>query len=89
MLYNFVLFCLTCTGTTFILAFGKLFDPIRPRNKFFKCPLCIGFWVGLFWYSYFHAFKVFLMEDSLLGFAIFPFISSIVCYWGANLIEEK
>ena len=35
-------------GLTQILVYGRLFDKIRPKNNFFNCPMCIGFWVGLF-----------------------------------------
>jgi len=41
-------FILACYGMTIILCYGTIFDKIRPNHKFFKCPLCIGFWVGIF-----------------------------------------
>lgn len=33
---------------TMILVYGKIFDAIRPSYHFFKCTMCMGFWVGLF-----------------------------------------
>jgi hypothetical protein len=30
-----------------ILVYGKIFDAIRPTYHFFKCPMCMGFWVGI------------------------------------------
>ena len=41
-------FILACYGMTMILVYGKIFDAIRPSYHFFKCPLCVGFWVGIF-----------------------------------------
>lgn len=32
---------------TMILVYGKIFDSIRPDHHFFKCCLCMGFWVGI------------------------------------------
>lgn len=39
-------FILVCFGCTNILAYGKIFDAVRPKHKFFHCPMCLGFWVG-------------------------------------------
>ena len=33
---------------TQILVYGTIFDKIRPKQKFFHCPMCVGFWVGVF-----------------------------------------
>lgn len=48
-LFSFILVCFGCTN---ILAYGKIFDAIRPKYKFFHCPMCLGFWVG-FLFSFF------------------------------------
>lgn len=32
---------------TMILVYGKIFETIRPKQHFFHCPMCMGFWVGL------------------------------------------
>ena len=44
-------FILFSYGLTNILVFGSIFDNIRPKHKFFHCPLCVGFWVGVFLWS--------------------------------------
>jgi hypothetical protein len=41
-------FILICYGCTIILAYGKIFNRIRPKHSFFHCPMCLGFWVGVF-----------------------------------------
>lgn len=45
-------FILSAFGITQILVYGSIFDRIRPSKQiaagFFHCPMCIGFWVGVF-----------------------------------------
>ena len=43
-----VYFILCAYGLTQILVFSTLFDKIRPSHHFFHCPMCIGFWSGVF-----------------------------------------
>jgi len=45
---NLLYFILIAYGITQILVCGSIFDKIRPKHKFFHCPMCIGFWVGVF-----------------------------------------
>ena len=45
---NLLYFILCAYGLTNILVYSAIFDSIRPENKFFHCPMCIGFWVGWF-----------------------------------------
>lgn len=76
-----------------MLAYGSIFDDIRPEHKFFSCPLCLGFWVGIFWHFLFFLCGVYLLPNPenvfpLLSFIIFPFISSIVSYWGCMIIGD-
>lgn len=40
-------FVLACYGMTMIVVYGKIFEPIRPNHYFFRCTMCMGFWVGL------------------------------------------
>lgn len=49
-MFNFsfiLLFILISYGMTQVLVFGSVFDFIRPNKKFFKCAMCMGFWVGI------------------------------------------
>ena len=49
---NTLHFILCSYGLTFLLVYGSLFDSLRPTSgklgKLFHCPLCLGFWVGIF-----------------------------------------
>lgn len=49
-------FSLVAFGMTAIIVYGSIFESGRkwfykhtkePWNRFFLCPLCVGFWVGL------------------------------------------
>lgn len=33
-------------GATIIVTLSRLFRPLQNLGKFFRCPLCVGFWVG-------------------------------------------
>ena len=41
-------FILISYGLTLILVYGTIFKKIRPKHHFFHCPMCMGFWVGVF-----------------------------------------
>jgi len=47
---SFLIFILACFGLTQVLVYGSIFDKIRPKNKFFHCTMCMGFWVGILVY---------------------------------------
>lgn len=42
-----ITFILACYGMTMIVVYGKIFEAIRPQHHFFKCTMCMGFWVGV------------------------------------------
>ena len=47
-----IYFILIANGLTQILVYGKILDKIRPTQgwmgELLSCPMCTGFWVGLF-----------------------------------------
>ena len=43
-----IIFILACYGMTMILVYGSIFNSVRPKHHFFKCCMCMGFWVGIF-----------------------------------------
>jgi hypothetical protein len=54
-------FILASYGMTMILVYGSIFRKIRPSHEFFHCPLCVGFWVGVWnWVMLPVAFNVFV-----------------------------
>lgn len=76
---NLVSFALACYGMTMILVYGKIFDKIRPKHHFFKCCLCVGFWVGCFnW----------LLLNLPFNFFIAGCISSGTSYLLSRLVDD-
>ena len=52
---DLVYFILTAFGLTQILVYASIFNKIRPSEQslwgfgeVFHCPMCMGFWVGVF-----------------------------------------
>jgi hypothetical protein len=47
-----IYFILSAFGITQILVYGSIFERLRPSKDvlggFFHCPMCLGFWVGVF-----------------------------------------
>lgn len=71
-----LIFILGCYGCTQILVFGSIFDRIRPKKiKFFHCPLCMGFYVGLLYGFAFYYFDYFSFINC---FPIHLFISGCI-----------
>ena len=51
-----LVFVLVCYGITNIVCFGRILAPLRAGvdrlkvdtlSEFVRCPMCVGFWVGL------------------------------------------
>ena len=66
---EFIWFCLISYGLTQILVYSKILNKIRPTEgiigSFASCPMCVGFWVGVFlWYLRVHT-KLFNFDDSI------------------------
>ena len=45
-------FILAAFGLTQIVVYGTIFNSFRPPKEkyagFFHCPMCVGFWIGVF-----------------------------------------
>lgn len=65
-------FMLSSYGLTSILVYGKVFAPIRPKYSLFHCPMCMGFWVGVFLmllnpYTELFTYRISMTNALLLG----------------------
>lgn len=72
-------FVLSAYGMTQIIVYGSIFNKIRPSKEslyglgeLFHCPMCMGFWVGVFlWaispYTSLFTFEYHLLTGFLLG----------------------
>ena len=77
---SFVYFVVCSYGLTQILAFAKVFDFIRPKHHFFSCPMCIGFWVGVFLCGINGWTELFTFEHSFANYFILGCLSSGTSY---------
>ena len=93
---DFLLFLFGCTGFTITFMLGEIFE--KPRDiisnfsgfleKLIYCPMCLGFWVGLFSsfvfsYNFFYA----AFSVSLFSWATFNMITLFISI--SNYIDEK
>ena len=75
-----VCFILCAYGLTQILCFSKVLDRIRPKHYFFSCPMCMGFWVGLFLWGINDYTKLFIFGDNLMDAFLLGCLSSGTSY---------
>ena len=90
---TFIWFCLISYGLTQILVYGKIFDPIRPKKgklgQLFNCPMCLGFWVGIFLWFVRHQTELFTFDDSLITGLLLGFAASASAYVGSMVFGDE
>ena len=83
---TFIWFCLVSYGLTQILVYGKIFDPIRPKSgklgQLLECPMCTGFWVGLFLWFVKDYTQLFTFDNSVVTGLLLGFAGSAAAYIG-------
>ena len=82
-------FVLTSYGLTQILVYGKIFDRVRPDHAFFHCPMCVGFWVGVFLCIINPFTELFIFELSVVNFFICGWLSSGTSYLLSALVDDN
>ena len=89
---DLIYFILAAYGLTFILAYGSIFNPIRPTKgklgELFHCPLCLGFWVGVFLWSINGFTELFSFEYNFINAFICGCISSGTSYFITMLLDD-
>ena len=90
-----VWFILAAYGMTFILVYGKIFDGLRPPrdytkkwNTLFHCPLCMGFWVGVFLFSINGFTELFMFDYNLANAFICGCVSAGSSYMLSMIIND-
>ena len=83
---TFIWFCLISYGLTQIIVYGKILDPIRPKEgklgQLLSCPMCTGFWVGIFLWFVRHQTELITFDDSFVTALLLGFASSASAYVG-------
>ncbi len=85
-------FVLVSFGLTQILIYGKVLDSIRPASGFFgqllSCPMCLGFWVGVFLWGINGYTELFSFELSPITGILLGCLSSGTCYVLSMLVDD-
>ena len=85
-------FILAAYGLTYILVFGSIFEPIRPTKgklgDLFHCPLCTGFWAGIFLWSINGATELFNFEYNLINAFVCGCVSAGTSYFLSMLLND-
>ena len=89
---TFIWFCLISFGLTQILVYGKIFEPIRPTEGWFgqllKCPMCTGFWVGLFLWFVKDYTQLFNFDDSFVTAFLLGCAASAASFLGSMFMSD-
>ena len=87
-----LIFVLICYGLTLILLYGSIFNSIRPktgkRGELFKCPLCMGFWVGIIVLLISQDSKLITYELSLVNCLLLGWLSAGTSYFLDMIVDD-
>ena len=86
---SLIYFILCAYGLTQLLIYGHIFDKIRPDKRFFKCSMCMGFWVGVFLYSINGYTDLFSFEYNWINPLLLGCLSSGTSYILDMVIGDK
>jgi hypothetical protein len=82
-------FILACWGLTQILVYGTIFNKIRPKEGFFgelfKCPMCVGFWVGILHWLFFFEMDCGILQAGFISSATSYMLCMLFTDYGINL----
>lgn len=85
-------FILASYGMTYILVYGSIFNSIRPKagnlGTLFKCPLCMGFWVGVFLWLINGYTELFTFDYNLINAFLCGVISAGTSYLISVIVDD-
>jgi hypothetical protein len=84
-----IYFILCAYGLTQILAYGSVFRKIRPKHHFFHCPMCIGFWVGVFLVGINRYTELFTYDNNIVNYLLLGCLSSGTSYVLCKLFGDN
>ena len=86
---NLVHFVLASFGLTLILVYGQIFNRIRPSYHFFHCPMCIGWWSGVFLWAINGFTELFTFDNSVIDYFLLGCLSSGTSYVLCTLFGDN
>ena len=88
-------FILAAYGLTQILVYGSIFNKVRPSKgdfnglgELFHCPMCMGFWVGLFLFCVNGSTELFSFDYTMANFIICGCLSSGTSYILCKIFDD-
>tara|TARA_R100001079_G_C4359935_1_gene114619 strand:+ start:255 stop:584 length:330 start_codon:yes stop_codon:yes gene_type:complete len=85
-------FVLAAYGITQIVVYGSIFNAIRPTKgklgEFFRCPMCVGFWVGVILWVFNRDTELFTFEYTFANLFILGGIASGASYLLTMLVGD-
>ena len=88
-------FVLASYGLTQILVYGKIFNNYRPSKEDFRgwgelfhCPMCMGFWVGVFLFFINGFTELFTFEYNLVNTFLCGCISAGTSYLLSMIVDD-
>jgi len=82
-------FILCAYGLTQILVYGSVFNKIRPEHHFFHCPMCVGFWVGVFLVGVNRYTELFIFDNNIVNYFLLGCLSSGTSYILCTLFGDN
>jgi hypothetical protein len=80
-------FILAAYGMTQLIVYGTIFNKIRPTKEWlwgfgelFNCPMCMGFWVGVFLCGINDYTELFTFDHTVINYFVLGCISSGTSY---------
>ena len=87
-----VYFILCSYGLTYILLYGSIFNAIRPSTgrlgELFRCPLCTGFWVGVFLWSINCFTELFTYDYNLINGLLLGWLAAGTSYFLSMILND-
>ena len=87
-----IYFILISYGMTYILLYVSIFNPVRPKKgklgELFKCPLCMGFWVGVFLWSINPFTELFTYDYNLINALLLGCLSAGTSYFLSMILND-
>ena len=91
-----VYFILCSYGMTQIIVYGSIFNKIRPSKdsynglgELFHCPMCMGFWVGVFLFLINGSTELFSFDYNIINALICGCLSSGTSYILSVLFDDN
>ena len=92
---DLIYFILCAYGLTQILIYGSIFNKIRPSKTWlhgcgtlFHCPMCMGFWTGVFLFSINGYTELFTFEYNFINMLLLGCLSSGTSYFISMLVND-